>query len=77
MANNDYHVVPNHGDGWNVRRSGAKAPAGNYPTQREAMDAARKLAQRSGGERVTHGRDGRIRQKESYGNDPCPPRDKR
>ena len=26
---------------------------------------------------VIHGRDGKIRDSDSYGNDPCPPRDQR
>ena len=33
-------------------------------------------AKRAKSEVVLHGRDGRIRSKDSYGNDPIPPRDK-
>jgi hypothetical protein len=48
-----------------------------YDTQRQAQDGARPSAQRDRVEVVTHGRDGRIRDSDSYGNDPMPPRDKK
>ena len=72
MAKNQ-HVVPN-GSGWSVRSAGASRAAKTYPTQREAIDHARETAQKNKSELYIHGADGRIRERNSYGNDPHPPR---
>lgn len=72
----DLHVVP-HGDDWAVRREGASRVSSTHDTQREAIDAARRTAQREHNEVVIHRPDGRIRDSDSYGNDPCPPKDKK
>ncbi|MHB8927837.1 MAG: DUF2188 domain-containing protein [Bacillota bacterium] len=70
------HVVP-HGPGqWAVETEGASRPARVTSTQEKAIEAGRDIAKGRAGELSIHGRDGRIRDKESYGNDPCPPRDK-
>lgn len=75
----DRHVVP-HKDGWAVKKPGAERSSAIAPTQREAQAIARGLVERAGGgEMVTHGVDGRIRNSDTVapGNDPFPPRDKR
>ncbi|KQP63114.1 DUF2188 domain-containing protein [Nocardioides sp. Leaf285] len=81
MANNNRrHVVPSDRGGWDVTAPGAKRPSAHAGTQREAQDRAREIVHRAGGgEVVTHGRDGRIRDSDTVapGNDPFPPRDKR
>jgi len=74
MAKRDYHVVP-HPDGWAVRREGADRASSVHETQQGAIDAGRDAAKGQRSELVIHGRDGRIRDKDSFGNDPCPPRD--
>lgn len=66
------HVVPNDG-GWNVRVEGGKRTE-HYPTQGEAIQAGRRIARSNHSEHIIHGRDGRIRQRDSYGRDPFPPR---
>lgn len=43
-------------------------------TQAKAIERARKIARNQESELVIHGKDGRIREKDSYGNDPFPPR---
>ncbi len=68
------HVVP-HKDGWAVKSEGADKAAKVTRTQREAIEVGRSIAQKRGAENVIHGRDGRIRGKDSYGNDPNPPKD--
>ncbi|HTO77368.1 MAG TPA: DUF2188 domain-containing protein [Thermoanaerobaculia bacterium] len=73
---NRVHVVP-HKDGWAVRREGSDRASSVHPTQAEAIDAARPTAQRERTELVTHGTDGRIRDSDSYGNDPNPPKDRK
>ena len=42
----------------------------------KGIEQAKQVAQNQGGEVVVHGRDGRIKSKDSYGNDPNPPKDK-
>lgn len=72
----DIHVVP-HDGGWATKKEGAGRAGGVHETQRQALDAAREQARRERVEVVTHGRHGRIRDSDSYGNDPNPPRDKK
>lgn len=61
---------------WNVRREGSKKPSHVTTTQKEANEIARQIAQNNGVERITQGKDGRIVSRDSYGNDPNPPKDK-
>jgi hypothetical protein len=70
----NYHVV-RHGDGWAARRENASRVSSQHQTQREAIEAGRRLAQQTRGELRIHGRDGKIRDTDSYGNDPNPPKD--
>lgn len=75
MAN--YHVVRNSNDGWAVKKEGTERRT-FAPTQRAAERIAKTYATNSGGgEVVIHGRDGRIRDKDtmSPAKDPFPPRD--
>lgn len=67
------HVVP-HGSGWAARREGASRVGSTHSTQTEATEAARSTALRERGEVVIHRPDGRIRDANSYGNDPFPPK---
>lgn len=67
------HVVP-HGDDWAVRGAGNSRVTSVHPTQAEAIDRAREIAQNQGSELLIHGENGRIREKDSFGNDPYPPR---
>jgi hypothetical protein len=63
----NYWVSPT-GDGrWSVKREGADRAANLFDTQAQANARARELAQQSGGERITQGRDGTIVSKDSYG----------
>ena len=73
MTTRGQHVVPN-GDRWSVRRSGARRASGTYDTQQEAIESGRRLARSQGTILYVHGRDGRIRERLSYGNDPHPPK---
>ena len=71
----DVHVSPKGADqkGWKVSQSGSVQST--HRTQQAAIDAGRREAKRDAVDLVTHGRDGKIRSKDSYGNDPLPPRD--
>jgi len=68
------HVVKRD-DGWAVKGEGNSRDTSVLSTQGGAIRAATSIAKHQHSEVVIHGRDGRIRDKDSYGNDPCPPRD--
>jgi hypothetical protein len=70
----DIHVVP-HRDGWATRKEGASRAGSVQRTQGSAIDRAREQAQREHVEVVIHRRNGQIRDSDSYGRDPFPPRD--
>ena len=72
MRKRNQHVVP-HEDGWAVRSAGSQRATSVHQTQREAIDAGRQIARNQRTELFVHGRDGRIRERDSHGNDPFPP----
>src|SRR3954466_5437328 len=72
----DIHVVP-HGDRWATKKEGAARAGSITDTQGEAISAARSQAIRERVEVVIHRADGTIRDSDSYGNDPNPPRDRK
>lgn len=67
------HVVPN-GDTWGIKGEGNTKLTYKYDTQYEAIDKAREIAINQKSEMLIHGRNGRIRERNSYGKDPFPPR---
>ena len=71
--NRNQHVVP-HGDAWAVKGAGSERATKVVPTQREAIGIARGIAQNQQSEMLIHGENGRIRERNSYGNDPYPPK---
>ena len=73
MGKKNQHVVP-AGDQWGVRGEGNERLTSRHNTQRQAADAARDIARREQSEVVIHRPDGRIRDRDSYGNDPHPPK---
>lgn len=72
MAKKNQHVVPK-GKQWGVKGAGNSKCTSVHKTQGEAIDAAREIAKNQQSEMLIHGRNGRIREKNSYGNDPFPP----
>ncbi len=72
MAKNQ-HVVP-HPDGWAIRGDGNSRVTKTFPRQSDAIDRGREIARNQGSELLIHGRDGRIRARDSHGRDPFPPR---
>lgn len=77
MAKKTQHVVKNSSGGWAVKKGGSSRATKVYSTQKEAIDHARTIAKTQKAEFYIHGRDGRIREKDSYGKDPHPPKDKK
>ncbi len=70
------HVIP-YGSGWAVKGEGNKKVTKITKTQKEAIEIAKKIARNQGSEVVIHNKKGRIRDKDSYGNDPYPPKDRK
>lgn len=77
MSKTSKHVVPNPSGGWSVKNSGASRASKVFDTQQQAVSYARDTAKKDRTELYVHGRDGTIKQKNSYGNDPYPPKDKK
>jgi len=69
----DVHVSKTENNRWKVTQDGDKIST--HGTQANAIERGKSEAKKDGVDLVTHGRDGRIRSKDSYGNDPNPPRD--
>ena len=55
---------------WAVKLAGAERAAALTETKEEAVKIARQLAKKNHEELVIQGRDGRIQEKDSHGNDP-------
>jgi len=73
MSKLGQHVVPSKG-GWSVKKAGASRASSTHSTQQDAITAATSIARSQKTELYIHGRDGRIRERNSYGNDPNPPK---
>jgi len=70
------HVVPRAGQ-WAVVGAGNSRASSIQPTQRRAIRDATRIARHQKSDVVIHGRDNKIRDRDSYGSDPCPPRDRK
>ena len=79
MPVNRRHVVPAGPGEAAVKRPGNPTPGSTHRTQGAAERAAKQDPRRAGGEGVTHGHDGRIRDADTVapGRDPLPPHDTR
>ena len=73
MSKRNQHVVPHNG-AWAVRGAGNGRVSSVHERQSEAISAARQSAIRQGSEMFIHGRDGQIRERNTYGKDPYPPK---
>jgi hypothetical protein len=61
-------------NGWAVRGEGNNRDTSHHSTQQEAIDAGRGIAQNQGSELLIQNRHGQIRERNSYGDDPFPPK---
>jgi len=73
MGSKGVHVTPRAGK-WAVISSGSSRASRVVPTQSKAIEIALEQAKRSGGELYIHDRNGRIRERNTYGKDPHPPK---
>jgi len=73
MSGKNQWVVRN-GDKWGVRGEGNDRLTSVHDTQQEAFERARDIARNQGSEVFIQGTDGKIRERNTYGKDPFPPR---
>ena len=75
MAKKSVHTVPNpDGKGWVNKQDGEVIS--RHRTKENAVDRGRSEARKDRTEHTIHKQDGTISKKNSYGNDPNPPKDK-
>ena len=67
------HVVP-HDDQWAVLGEGNSKATVLYSTQQQAIEHAKTIAKNQQSELLIHGKNGQIRERNSYGHDPYPPK---
>jgi len=72
MANQ--HITTHPDGGWQVQGEGNERATLRTDTQQEAIDRGREIARNQNSELIIHGRNGKIRDRDSYGNDPFPPK---
>ena len=73
MTKRNQHVV-RHESGWAVKGAGAQKATSVHATQAEAIGATKSIAQNQQSEMLIHGRNGQIRERNTYGSDPFPPK---
>lgn len=68
------HVVPHPEGGWQIKGEGNSRATVRTSTQQEAIERARSIARNQGSELIIHRSNGTIREKDSHGRDPFPPK---
>lgn len=68
------HVMPHPDGGWQVKGEHNSRATARTTTQSNAINIAREIARKQEAELVIHRPNGQIRDKDSYGNDPYPPK---
>lgn len=68
------HITPHPDGGWQVKGAGNSRATVRTETQADAINIGREIARNQESELVIHRPNGQIRDKDSYGNDPFPPR---
>lgn len=72
MANQ--HITPHPNGGWQVKSAGASRATVVKETQAQAYQIGRQIAINQKSELFVHNKQGQIRERNSYGSDPCPPK---
>ncbi|MGL5256757.1 MAG: DUF2188 domain-containing protein [Proteocatella sp.] len=68
------HVIPHPDGGWQVKGEGNEKATKRTDTQAEAIQKAREISKNQESELIIHRPNGQIRDKDSHGNDPYPPK---
>lgn len=73
MGKNQTHVTHRPEGGWASTDTGNQKASRTFDNKRDAVDWARQHSRNIESELLVHNMDGQIGQKDSHGNDPCPP----
>lgn len=76
MAKKSNHVVPSN-SGWSVKKSGSDRASKTFDTKGKAVSYGRQISKSEKTELYIHKKNGMIQERNSYGNDPNPPKDKK
>lgn len=68
--------VSPRGDKWGVHGEGNSRDTKQFERKSDAVDYAKGIAKRQQSELIIQKQNGQIQSKDSYGNDPCPPKDR-
>lgn len=68
------HLTPHPDGGWQVKGAGSSRATVRTSTQEEAINIGRAISRNQGTELVIHRPNGQIRDKDSHGKDPFPPK---
>lgn len=75
MAHKNIHTTYNHqARNWRNVSEGASKPSKTFDTKAQAQAAGRQQAINNKSEHIIHNENGKISQRNSYGNDPFPPK---
>jgi Uncharacterized protein conserved in bacteria (DUF2188) len=74
MSGKNQWVVPTNNGKWGVRGEGNNRLTVIENTQRQAIERARDIAQNNRSAVIIQGEDRKIRERNSYGSDPFPPK---
>ena len=66
--------ITKSGSKWKVLTAGANKAIALFDTQKEAIERGTEIAQNRKSEILIHGRNGKIRERNTFGNDPFPPK---
>lgn len=78
MVKKSNHVIPSSKkDGWAVKKSGSAKSSRSFDTKAKAVKYGRTLSKKEKTELFLHRKDGTIQNRNSYGNDPFPPKDRK
>ena len=74
MKGRNQHVTKHSDGNWQVKGEGAGRASFVTTTQSEAIKLGRRICSNQESELIVHRSDGRIRERDSHGHDPLPPR---
>ncbi|WOK08412.1 DUF2188 domain-containing protein [Imperialibacter roseus] len=78
MARKSNHVVPStQKGGWAVKKSGSAKSSKSFDNKVKAVEYGKQLSKKEHSELFIHRKDGTIQNRNSYGNDPFPPKDRK
>jgi hypothetical protein len=78
MPRKERHIVPNSDKGgWDSKLGNAKRASKHFENKIDALNWSKEKSKKEKSELIPHGKDSRIQNPNSYGNDPNPPKDKK